>query len=139
MIPDGEAVLSDYLRDSLDDIPVVDETPDDRRDPWVRITQLDAPEDPVTGVDHLVEFWFQVECCSGTEGEPQETHGRATDLARDVRAALEEIARAEHDGAVVTAKEVTGDARLPDEDFEPAMPRRVLTVSVWMHSHPAGS
>lgn len=129
LIPDGEKVVADYLREHPDlDVRVVSKTPEDTAQPWIRITQLDGPSK--LHPEHLVPFWLQYDCYAGaTGGKPE-----ASLIARQARAALAVINKANHAGAVVTGAEITGDARIPDTEFEPARERRVLTATVYAHS-----
>lgn len=128
MIPDGEKLVSNYLRAYPGmDSRFVGKTPSDLSSSWVRVTQLDAP----SGVpDHLVEFYFQLDCYATIEGGQPE----ANELGRKVRAALELMPGA-HDEGVVTGTMINGDARVPDTEMgEPARERKILTVTVWAHS-----
>lgn len=136
MIPDGEKVTRAYLA-ANDDVEalgtrVVGRTPDSTAASWVRLMQLDAQKR--SRREHLIEYLFQIDCYAskvGLNGSPQ---GEASLIARTVRAALEVMPDAEHDGAVCTSTRVVGDTRRPDTDFEPARERVILTVSVHLHA-----
>lgn len=135
MIADAEELLTTYLaaRETVAALGarIVGETPADRDTPWVRITQLDAQQDPSSRHDHLVAFFMQLDCYAGKAGGQEE----ASLLRRTVRAALQDIASAAHaDGVVVTGARVNGDTRIPDHDFKPVRERFVLAVTVWAHS-----
>lgn len=134
LTPDGEKLVSDFLRDHPDlaelGARVVSKTPPDRATPWVRVTQLDAGQATRDPSDHLVEFFLQLDCYAGADGgKPQ-----ASLLTRTARAALQTIAQASHADAVVTGCRISGAARVPDTDFEPARERFVLTATVWAHA-----
>lgn len=133
MIPDPEAVLTAYLEDYAAEVgaTVVDQTPDDTTDPWVRLTLLDAPADGI--VDHLVPAFVQLDCYAGTTGE--DGHEQASLLARTIRAALVTIAAGVHEGAVVTGARIDGFRRDPDDTVdEPARERFQISATVWMHA-----
>lgn len=132
MIPDLEAVLTTYLEDHALEVgaTVVDETPDDTRDPWVRLTLLDAPSTGV--VDHLIPAFVQLDCYAGLVGD--DAHEQASLLARTIRAALVTIHEATHEGAVVTGARIDGYNRQPDDTAdEPARERYIITATIWGH------
>lgn len=139
MIVDGEKVISRYLRGRLEAdedagiaaTRVVGKTPSDLAAAWVRITELDAPQDPSSQFDHLVAFYLQLDCyASATGGQPQ-----AKLLARTVRAALLDAPAASHTDCVVTSARVNGFSRVPDTGIEPARERVIITATI--HAHPA--
>lgn len=129
-IPDGEAVLTAYLKGQTGE-RVVGKTPNDRSTPWVRITQLDAPSEPNSRADHLIPFLFQCDCYAGSE--PATGHAEASALARSVRAALVDMA-GKHGDTTVTGTRIISMPRVPDTSIEPARERFVLTTRVYMHS-----
>lgn len=141
MIPNGEKVIADYLREH-DDVAaivgrrVVSKTPENTDSPWVRYTQIDAPS---TGSPHhLIEFYFQFDCYAGKDGGQPE----ASLLARTVCTALAEIDGEDYqaDGAVVKGVRPNAGLRNPDSDpFTPARERFVSTALVWMHAAEEGS
>lgn len=126
MIPDGEKLLSNYLRDLIG-VRVVGKTPATVEEPWIRVTQLDAPQSDVA--DHLIGFYCQLDIYAGADGGQPE----AKDIAADVREALRDIGSAEHTDAVVSGARVNGVARIPDTDLEPARERVVMTTTIWAH------
>lgn len=132
MIPSAEQVVGDYLREHAGvaalGARIVGTTPRDTDQPWVRITLLGDPsvDDPA---DHLVAGYLQLDCYAGRDGGQAE----ADMLRRTVRAALGDIATASHVDAVVTGATVGGTLRLPDQDFEPARERYVVSATVWLH------
>lgn len=129
-IPNAERVIADYLR-SWSGIPrVVNKTPDDQTDAWIKLTQLNAPSE-TEPVDWLIRFMFQVDVYAGKDGGRPE----ANSLGAAVRAALKEIPGGTDD-AVVTGSSCVGDASVPDTSFTPARERKSLTFYFWMHANP---
>lgn len=127
MIPNGEKVVADHVRDATG-YRVVSKTPDTIVDPWIRYTQLDARQ--IRRPDHLVEFYIQFDCYAGKDGGQPE----ATAIGRELRAALQELPGTSDDEVVVSEVRINGDARIPDLDFEGARERKVLTALIYMHS-----
>lgn len=140
--PSGQKIVSDYLREHPKlvelDARVVTKTPDEgKRDlPWVRITQLDAP-DRTPPVDHLTEYYFQLDCYAGAEGGMPE----ADLLTRSVRAALAELNGANYSdqGAVITGTRTNAGRGGRDDDLKPAREFFLSTALVWMHPTLEGS
>jgi len=120
---DSEIVVGGYLRETTGE-RVVGKTPPNTDAPWVRLTQLDA--DNVTGTTE-VEAWhdyvLQLDCYAGKGGY-------ANQLAIDVRDALVALPQDPPSDAVVTQVTFQGQVRLPDEGFEPARERVILTATV---------
>lgn len=143
MIPDAEKVVSRYLREHTAIIAlqarVVGKTPKDTVLPWVRVTELDAPQDSDSQADHLVGFYLQLDCYAGADrdaGGERATSGQpeAKLLARTVRAALQDITAAAHADCVITGVHVNGASRIPDPDLEPARERVILTTTIHAHT-----
>lgn len=137
MIPDGELITGAYLREHADVTAlrarVTGKTPDDTDStPWVRLTQLDAAQQPGARHDHLTTFLFQLDCYASRRGINGVPRAEAILLARTVRAALVAMP-GQRDDAVVTAVRMIGHSRRPDTDMEPARERVILTAQVWMH------
>lgn len=134
MIPYVEKIASDYLRDHPDvealGARVVGKTPSSTSEPWVRVTQLDAANEPTSRPEHLIDYLIQFDCYAGSDGGQPE----ANLLTRTVRAALHDMPDADHDDAVVTDVRFTSMARIPDVEFEPARERFVLDATVYMHA-----
>jgi hypothetical protein len=134
VIPYAEKILSDHLRTDADLVAmgarVVGKTPSTTAEPWVRVTQLDAQDIPSSDSEHLIDFLVQFDCYAGSDGGQPE----ANLLARTVRESLREARDATHSGAVVTRARIVGHLRLPDQDFEPARERFVLTAAVHIHN-----
>lgn len=135
LIPDGEKIVGAFLRARAEvaalDARVVGKTPEDTSDPWVRLTELDAK--PIGGhrSDYAQEFYFQLDCYAGKSGGQPE----ARLVGRTVRALMmHELRAASHSGAVVTGADLRSSRRDPDDDFEPARERMILTFLVWMHN-----
>lgn len=125
-IPDIEALIVAYLAD----FNVVPATPRQTDTGWVRLTLLDARQTDTP--DHLVDFYVQLDCYEGDNDPPSSVE--AFTLAKQVRAELVEMQLVTHAGAVVSGVEINGMSRLPDEDFEPARERYILTADVWAHA-----
>lgn len=126
-----EKIVSDFLRshDTIEALGarVVGKTPESTDTPWVRVTQLGGLDEDVAG--HFVSYLIQLDCYAGADGGQPE----ANLLQRTVRAALTEIAGV-HGDAVVSGARVVNAARVPDDDFEEARERFILTVETWAHS-----
>lgn len=126
-IPNGSKVLAEYLR-SVEGMPrIVNKTPADQTDPWVRIAKLGSPSE-TEPVDHLIRFMFQVDCFSGKSGGRPE----AVQLASDVRSAIKNMPGLTVD-AVTSGAECTNDADAVDTAFAPAREYQTLTFYIWMH------
>lgn len=137
MIPDIEKLLHAYLRDHDDIVAlsaeVVGQTPGDTDGSWVRLTLLAAPDNS-SGIEHLIGFLVQLDCYSshaGLDGSPQK---EASVLGRTVRAVLKDLQGTTLDGVVITDVGFPGMLRLPDQDFEPARERIVLTATIRAHA-----
>ena len=134
-IPDAPAILGKRLREHPDvmalDARVAGLLPTSFTKPWVKITQLDATN--VTGgwPEHLIEFYVQFDCYAGST--PENAQAQASLLGRTIRAVLHDLTEQDIAGVVVTQVAFTGDARIPDEAFEPARERVVLDAEVRMH------
>lgn len=125
MIADGEKLVGKYLRD-VAGLRIVGKTPTVISSPWVRLTLLDAPQAEGSTADHLVAFYFQLDCYAGvTGGQPE-----ATGQALAARAAIVDIPNHVHDLGVVTASRINGQTRVPDEQLD-ARDRVILTATVW--------
>jgi hypothetical protein len=129
-IPDGEAVVTAYLKQQTDQ-RVVGRTPDNRSAPWVRITLIDAPSAASSHPDHLIAFLFQFDCYAGDREEGGQAE--ASSLVRSVRAALIDM-EGQFGEATVNGARIVSMPRVPDTSIEPARERFVLTARVYMHS-----
>jgi hypothetical protein len=136
MIVNGQTVVADYLRALPEVDRVVAHPPDgDKRStPWVMLTLLSAPQDPNSRHDHLVEFYFQIDCYAGSVGGLPEVWP----IAVAVRDALVYMPQ-DQDEAVVTRTLIRGFRYLPDTALEPARDRYTLTASCWMHPTPVAA
>jgi len=114
----------------LTDVRFVATTPSKTDTPWVRITQLDAADDPTSSVEHLIDYYLQLDIYAGADGGVPE----ANNLNRLCRLALKALQGTTlGTDAVVTEVRFTSNARIPDSDVdEPARERFVLDVSVRM-------
>lgn len=139
MIPDGEKLIGNYLREDARveaaGARVVGKPPDDKTQPWIMLTQMNAQADPNTP-DYLVTYHLQLDCYAGeTGGQPE-----AKSLSRAAREALAELDGANQTlsdaiggTAVVSRVGFTGMIRLPDDGFEPARERVILDSRVTLH------
>lgn len=126
-IPNGSKVLADYLR-AQEGLPrIVNKTPEDQTDPWVRISKLGGTSE-TEPVDHLIRFMFQVDCFSGKSGLRSE----AAQIGIDVRSAIKNMPGLTVD-AVTTGSECTNDADASDSAFVPAREYQTQTYNIWMH------
>lgn len=130
MIPDGERLISDYLR-SLVSARVVGKTPSKTDTAWVKVTLLNA-QDEAEPVEWFIRFTLQLDCYAGNTGGQPEVNS----LAASVRGALSGMAGT-HAGGVVSAVRFLGMARIPDVDFKPQRERVILTVAMYAHHQSA--
>lgn len=140
MIPDGKAIVIEYLNgDATVDAlgaRIASKIPSTiKANPWVRVLQLDARAAALSRAEHLTEFLFDLHCYASEDGGTVE----ASNVARTVRAALHVMPDDTFADVVVTSVRFVGMGDLPDEDFEPARDRVVLTAIVHMHPTGGGS
>jgi len=129
MVPDAESVIVAYLRDEA--FRVSTATPDDREDPWVRVTLLDDSSTDGGITDHHIEAFLQIDCYAGTA---ENSSVVASDLSIDVREALRTMKDAVLDGAVVTGAQ-SSRTHVPDTAIgEAALERYILQSTVYMHA-----
>lgn len=138
MIPYAQKVVSDFLRPRLA-VRVVAHPPaeGDRDEPWIQVTQLDAPQAPNDPADRLVEFYFQFDCYAGADGGMPEAE-RISRTLRDhlhLMPGQHDAPTVDDDAVVVSCVTIIGASSQPDTDaFEPARDRFVVTASVYAHS-----
>jgi hypothetical protein len=140
VIPFMEKILGDYLREApaveaIVGDRVATKTPRTLEEPWVRINVLDDPPAGKSSADHVIAFYVQLDCYAGKKGDQV----LANLLARTVRALLGEMAKHEHEEAVISGAKVHGSRPLPDSTLEPTMERYVVTATIWAHSTEEGS
>lgn len=129
---DVEAITTTFL-DGQIATQVVPEAPDDTSEAWVKVALLDTGQVAARDQDHFNVYFLQLDCYPSGDGvEHQE---EASDLCREVRAALVAMPVGSHAGAVVTAVRLTGSRRMPDTEFKP--PRQRYIVSADVYAHPA--
>jgi hypothetical protein len=135
VIPDAPAIIGSFLRSHPDvmalDARVAGSLPKSFTKPWVKITQLDATN--VTGgwPEHLINYYMQFDCYAGST--PENAQEQASLIGRTIRAVLHDLTEQDIPNVVVTQVAFTGDARIPDEAFEPARERVVLDAEVRIH------
>jgi hypothetical protein len=126
-----EALVSAFLRDQSEVTDLVEDRvytslPKAITWPAVRVTQiLDSP----TGGHPLwgVAFNMQVEAWGGSKGD-------AWRIAATCRAAIDARIIGVHEGyGVVNGTDPASMFDLPDEDFEPAKPRWIVTCTIYGH------
>jgi hypothetical protein len=130
-IPNGEAIISAYLRNQTGE-RIVSRTPSDTSTSFVRLTQLDAANEAISTPEHLINYMLQLDCYAGDS--EQGGHKEASDLATTIRAALDQMPRVGVKGATVTSVRFTGHARMPDTEFEPARERFIIDSIVILHA-----
>jgi hypothetical protein len=133
VIPDGERILGDYLREHPGvGVRIRTTPPKDTTPPWVMLVEQDGPQGDEA--DHLVPFYFQLDCYAGlNEGMPE-----VKAAVRAVREALTTARNVSVDGAVISSCRILGQRRLPDPGLKDQngddRQRVILTARVWMHS-----
>lgn len=139
MIPAADALLATYLDEHADitalDARVAGATPLTLTRPWVRVTQLDASDDRVSGIEHLIDYLVQFDCYAGQEATTNHVaQSEASNLARTVRVLLKRLQGTTLSGAVISSVRFTGHLRAPDTTLEEARERYILTASIHMHA-----
>lgn len=136
MIPDGEAVVSTYLRAHPDvealGARVAGRTPSSISRPWVRLTQLDATNDPTVRPEHIINFMFQLDCYAGSDHDTAQAE--ASLLGRTVRDVLDRMPEEYQGPETISKVRFVSMPRTPDVGLEPARERVILTATVWMHA-----
>lgn len=141
LIPEADALVAGWLRAHpaiVDlDANVAGTLPDTITRPWIRITSFGPDDDAASRLEHLLDFFLQLDCYAGAAAtRAGEGQGEASALARTARAVLKAMQGQTADGVVVTQVRFGGMPRIPDTDFEPARERYVLDVFVRMHAVP---
>lgn len=137
VIADAEALIGAWLREH-DDIAALDarvagQTPNSLTRPWIRVTQLAAPDESA-GTEHLIDYMVQLDCYAGSDATNGHTgQAEATLLARTARAVLKATEGSTVDGVVVTRVKFSTHMRAPDTAMEPARERVILVAELMMH------
>jgi hypothetical protein len=140
LTPDAEAVVGAYLREHPDLVAlgarVAGRTPSKMTQPWVRLTQLNAPKTAGSTPERLIHYLLQLDAYAGDVAMSAHSgQAEASLLARTVRAALVAMPAETFDDVVVTDAVVHSMPRIPDPDAgEPARERFILTATVRMHA-----
>lgn len=135
MTPDIEKITGVYLRaDSSITALVGDRVggkhPRSIADPWIKLVQIGDStigDQPV----HLVATNLQFDCYGGDDENL--AHEQASELARTLRASLEDMSDASHTGAVVSDVKFGPLSRVPDTAIEPERERFILTATIYAH------
>jgi hypothetical protein len=138
LTPNLEALVAKWLREHPDlmglGVRVGPRIPESTTGPWVRVTLLDLPDDPVSGVEYLLDGMLQLDCYAGsTAAKNQTQQAEAYAVAATSRAVLRAMQGSTSDGVVVTRVRFNGHARIPDTDMEPARERYILTAEIMVH------
>ena len=139
LIPEADALVAGWLRDHPAivalDANVAGTLPGTIVKPWIRVTLLDATDDVMSGVEHLIEYFLQLDCYAGKAAtDIDEGQGEASTLARTARYVLKATQGTAAGGVVVSRVTFSSMLRLPDVTMEPARERYVLDVTVSMHA-----
>lgn len=142
LAPNIEALVGKWLREHPDisdlGAHVGGEIPSSRLGPWVRVTLLGAPTDPVSGLPYFVESFLQLDCFAGKRAtDDREGQMEAWRVKATARAVLEAMQGSIADGVAITQVRVDDDSRVPDTSTEPATQRYILQIAV--RTHPVSS
>lgn len=137
---DAVAIVGSYLRSNetvseLTGERVSHKSPEeeDRDEPFVRITQLDAANETGTReVEHLASYYLQIDCYAGVGNR----YAEAFDLAAVVRAALVALPGVDLEDAVATDVGFASMPSQPDTDMKPARERVILDAEIYLHPKP---
>lgn len=129
MIPDAEALVSEYLRDDDAVAALVEDrvyTAIPKTPEWPLLMVRRVSGSPVTSRPlHLDAAVLQLDAYGGTKKQAQT-------LVETARAALAEL-EGTHGSAVVSGVQFGPMSWLPDADYAPARPRYVADVTVFVH------
>ncbi len=139
VIPDAEALIGGWLRTHPDIVAlganVAPRTPSSMSQPWVRVTQLDAPDNERAAIEHLIGYLMQFDCYAGNIAmNAYGGQAKASLLGRTVRSVLKSREGFTADAVVVCGVRFTMHRRVPDETTEPAHERVILIATVGMHA-----
>jgi hypothetical protein len=138
ILPDVQAVVTKFINDSGDisalDARAGSKMPDTSTftRPFIRVSQLDLTDDPVTAVEYLVTSFIQFDCYAG--GGDNNKSLQASQLSRTLRAVLKSLQGQTVEGVVVTQVVFTSHAHIPDEAFTPWRERYVLDAEISVHA-----
>jgi hypothetical protein len=135
MLPDGEALITEYLSGHPDIVAlgarVAGSNPKTQSAPRLKVTQLDAVDAPNTPFEYLTDHLFQIDCYASNAKDGQQAEANL--LARTTREVLKDLEATMVDDIKVTQVRFVGMARIPDTDFEPARERVILSTEIRMH------
>lgn len=141
-IPDAEALIGAHLRDHPDlealNARVAGHAPaDGATSPWIRLTLLDAQNDAQSIPEHLIDYMLQLDCYASA-GAMRDHVGQAeaNRVALAARAVLHSMPQEFTGDAVITSARFVSMARIPDEGYEPARERVILTATIFLHARP---
>lgn len=131
MIADAEELIGRYLREHADVVAlearVSVKPPKTFSRPWVIVAQI-AAGDRSRAPDHLMAHLMQMTCYASPTGGSVE----AMLLGRVVRQALRDLTTL--DEWVPSVIDLGGPRNFgPDEDFEPARDRTIVTADILLH------
>lgn len=135
MTPDIEKITGVYLRADSSIAALVGDRvggkhPRSIADPWIKLVQIgDATVGnlPV----HLVATNIQFDCYGGDDENL--AHEQASELARTLRASLENMPAATHTGAIISDVKFGPLSRVPDNGLDPARERFILSATIYVH------
>ena len=136
LLPHIEAIVGTVLREHEDIVAlgasVATKTPDRMTRPWIRITRLRAPDR--SGIERVIDYMLQLDCYAGTNAMDAHTGAMTVwRLAATTRAILKGLEGTVTGDTVFGRVAITGDLYAPDDAFEPAHDRHVLTVEMIAH------
>lgn len=134
-MPDLEQLVIDYLAGVTAVTAITDQigtrTPLSIDDPWIKVTTLDDAQKPGSPTLHLIDGLVQIDCYAGSARTGAKAEASA--LALKVREAIVAMPAASGLLGVVTSARVPSLRPLPDEDFDPARDRYILTCELVAH------
>jgi hypothetical protein len=138
LLPDCKLLAIDRLR-AHDDIIALDanvapRTPARMSKPWVRVTQIAAPDYERAQIGHLTNFTMQFDCYAGDDAMNDYRGAEvASLLGRTVRAVVESWRSTTADDVATSSVHIVTDMDGLDTTVEPAHERRIIVADIRMH------